>query len=155
MARATRWLGAGLGLAVVGYGATVCAAYLRFGRRRPPGPDDDPWLDRFLPTYDIAERHQIRVAAPAPMVLAAALETDLEHSPIIRGIIRTRELVLGATPGRQATATEVTAEAAICTSSPATEIRPLPSSYGRRSVLRSAVIVAPPASARLMRRCAS
>lgn len=99
--KAARWVGAGLGLAVVGYGATVCAAYLRFGWRRPPAPDADAWLARFMPDYDVAERHQVRVAAPAEVTFAAALDTDLEQSPIIRVIIRARELVLGAKPDRR------------------------------------------------------
>jgi hypothetical protein len=96
--QAIRWVGAGLGLAVLGYGTTVCAAYLRFGRRRPPAQDADPQLDRFMPTCDVVERHRIAVAAPAGATMAAALDTDLEQSPIIRAIIRTRALVLGATP---------------------------------------------------------
>ncbi|BCS32216.1 hypothetical protein TBR22_A14260 [Luteitalea sp. TBR-22] len=101
MTSATRWIGAGLGLAMAGYGATVCAAYLRFGRRRRQTRDSDPWLDRFMPLYDIAERHRVRVSAPASVTLAAALDTDLEESAIIGGIIRARELVLGARPDRR------------------------------------------------------
>jgi hypothetical protein len=51
-----------------------------------------------MPEYEVAERHSIRVAAPAGVTLAAAGETDLEDSPIIRGIIRARARILGATP---------------------------------------------------------
>jgi hypothetical protein len=67
----------------------------------PPAADSDPWLDRFMPVHDVAERHQVRVAAPVDVTFAAALDTDLEQSAIIRGIIRARELVLGAKPDRR------------------------------------------------------
>ena len=57
-------------------------------------------LDRFMPVYDVVERHRVFVAAPAATVLAAAKDQDLMQSPLTRAIFRTRELVLGATPDR-------------------------------------------------------
>lgn len=54
-----------------------------------------------MPAYEIAERHHIHVAAPAGMTLAVAGELDLQASPIVRTIIRAREVVLGATAGAQ------------------------------------------------------
>lgn len=44
------------------------------------------------------ERHQVRVRAPADIALAAASGMDLRQSPVIRAILRARELVLGAAP---------------------------------------------------------
>lgn len=44
------------------------------------------------------ERHQIRVAVPAAVTLDAARHVDLQASPVVRTIIRTRECILGATP---------------------------------------------------------
>ncbi len=95
-------------MAAGGYAALVGAAWLRYGRHGRTAPDQRPdqtpparaalLLDRFMPAYDVVERHQIRVAAPATTTLAAALDTSLQQSPIIRGIIRARELALGATP---------------------------------------------------------
>jgi hypothetical protein len=65
----------------------------------PPSPgEQDPLLDRFLPVYEIVERHQIRVSAPAAVTLDAARDVDLQASPVVRTIIRARELILGATP---------------------------------------------------------
>jgi hypothetical protein len=58
----------------------------------------DPLLDSFMPEYDVAERHHVRVAAPAETTLRAAAAADLRQSAIVRGIFRLRELILGAKP---------------------------------------------------------
>jgi hypothetical protein len=55
-------------------------------------------LDRFMPDYQIVERHNIRVAAPAEITLAAAAETDLQQSSVARAIFRAREVILGSDP---------------------------------------------------------
>jgi hypothetical protein len=89
----------GAGLAVAGYAAYAAAAWLRYGRPCPPGPGEgDPLLDRFLPEYDVAERHHIRVHAPADVVLSAASQLDLRGSPLVRAIFSTRAWILGAGP---------------------------------------------------------
>jgi len=99
MRQAVRWTGAALGLAAAGYAAIVAATWLRYGHRPPAARDEiDPLVDRFIPEYDVVERHHVRVAAPAEVTLAAAAEMDLQRSAIIRAIFRTRELVLGAEP---------------------------------------------------------
>lgn len=54
----------------------------------------DPLLDRFMPAYDVAERHHIHVAAPPEVTLAAAANVDMQQSPVIRAIFRARELIL-------------------------------------------------------------
>ena len=51
-----------------------------------------------IPAYDVAERHEIRVGAPAEMTLSAATEMDFRQSPIVRAIFRARELILGSEP---------------------------------------------------------
>ena len=56
----------------------------------------DVWLDRFVPDYDIVERHEIRVAAPPKETFAAACHVDFQDSVIIRAIVRARELMLGS-----------------------------------------------------------
>jgi hypothetical protein len=55
-------------------------------------------LDQFMPTYELVERHYVRVAAPAAMTLSAAADTDLQQSTVLRAIFRAQELVLGAEP---------------------------------------------------------
>ena len=94
-----RWTTGALGVAAAAYATYVATAWARYGHAAPPDPEAaDPLLDRFIPTYDIAERHRIQVDAPAEITLAAAREMDLNQSWIVRAIFRTRELVLGAEP---------------------------------------------------------
>ena len=67
------WFGAAAGLAVGAYAGLVARSWRRYGRpTRPSAEDHDPRLDEFMPDYDIAERHHIRVAAPAPIALRAS-----------------------------------------------------------------------------------
>jgi hypothetical protein len=54
------------------------------------------FLDRFMPEYEVAERHHIVVGASADATFAALLDMDLEDSPVIRAIFKARELLLGA-----------------------------------------------------------
>jgi hypothetical protein len=56
----------------------------------------DVWLDRFIPEFDIIERHSRRVHAPAAQTFAAACNVDFDDSRIIRAIVRGRELLLGS-----------------------------------------------------------
>jgi hypothetical protein len=64
---------------------------------RPPNPDEhDDLLDRFMPVYDVVDRHHIRVAAPGPVTLAVAQELDLFDAPLVRAVFRGRQLMLRA-----------------------------------------------------------
>jgi hypothetical protein len=46
----------------VGYGGLVAIAWLRYGHAAPPPADAaDALLDRFMPAYDIVERHRVPV----------------------------------------------------------------------------------------------
>jgi hypothetical protein len=84
-------------LLALGYIATT---WYRYGRvadteRR------DPLLGRFIPTYEIWERHETRVAAPAATIYRAACEMDLQRCRLVRAIFRGRELLLGSERGRE------------------------------------------------------
>jgi hypothetical protein len=97
--RGARWLAVGSGLAAAAYAVYFGVAWYRYGDAAGPNADEqDPLLDGFMPAYDIAERHQVRVAAPAAVTLDVAREVDLQASPVVRTIIRAREVILGATP---------------------------------------------------------
>jgi len=77
----------------------VGATWLQYGHPAAPSAvDADPLLEQFMPVYEVAERHHIRVAAPADVAFAAACEQDLMAVPIVRAIFRAREIVLGAEP---------------------------------------------------------
>jgi hypothetical protein len=55
-------------------------------------------LDAFIPEPDVRERHSIVVRAPAGTVYAVAAAFDFQSMPLVRGIIRLRERLLGARP---------------------------------------------------------
>jgi hypothetical protein len=75
--------------------------WFRYGRPSGSAPDSqDPLLDCFMPSYDIAERHHIRVSAPAEITLGAAGDADLMQSSIVRAIFKAREVILGSEPDR-------------------------------------------------------
>jgi hypothetical protein len=94
---AVRWLAAGLGLAASSWAAYAAVAWFRYGRRvRGIDPvETDFWLDRFMPQYEVAERHTIRVAVSREIAFEAAASLDLQHSKIIRALFETRKFVLG------------------------------------------------------------
>jgi hypothetical protein len=94
-----RWTTGALAVGAAAYAAYVAAAWTRYGNVLPPDPEAaDPLLDRFMPSYEIVERHHIQIRAPADITFAAAREMDLTQSPIVRAIFRMREVVLGADP---------------------------------------------------------
>ena len=80
----------GAGLLSLSGAAYVAQAWWRFGR--DAGPDGaDPLLDRFLPSWDVRERHQVRVHASPELTYRAARRVDLERSWLARTIFRGRE----------------------------------------------------------------
>ena len=101
--QAVRWLGCAAGFAAGAYAAYAGTTWLRYGRAaRPSEREQDALLDRFMPAYDVAERHHIRVEAPAAMTLDAAKNVDLAETGIVRAIFKGRELLLRAAPAPSA-----------------------------------------------------
>jgi hypothetical protein len=95
-----RWIAGGAALAVASYAACIGFNWFRYGHAVPPSPPEerDPLLDRFMPVYEVAERHHVRVNAPAEVTLAAARDQDLLQSPWVRAIFKGRELILRSRP---------------------------------------------------------
>jgi hypothetical protein len=95
-AKRAGWIAGGgaAAAALLGLGC-VGAAWYRYGRVAGPGRPS-PLLDRFMPRYEIHERHETRVAAPVATTYAAARELDLRRSRLVRAIFRGRELLLGS-----------------------------------------------------------
>jgi hypothetical protein len=92
-----RGVAAMAGLAGASYAAYVGVTWLRYGHPAPAAPGDiDAFLDRFMPVYEVVERHHLAVAAPAVVTFAASMDMDLEDSHVIRAIFKGRELLLGA-----------------------------------------------------------
>jgi hypothetical protein len=103
--RTAKWICTVLGAAAAAYAAAVAVTWTRYGRasQARDTEDADPLLDLFMPDYEVAECHQLPVAAPASITHAAATAIDLEGSRIVRGIIRVREIVLNAHPPEKRT----------------------------------------------------
>jgi hypothetical protein len=91
---------AGAGVIAAGaYAAYATLTWYRYGRIPHVERDArDDLLDRFMPTYEVVERHRIGIAAPAAVTLAAAREQDLLGLPLVRAIFKAREIVLRAGP---------------------------------------------------------
>ncbi len=86
-------------IAAAGYAALVVFNRAKYGRVK--GPADgakDTLLDQFIPDPEIVEHHQIDIAAPAEVVMATAREIEFLKSPVIRAIVKARELALGGAP---------------------------------------------------------
>lgn len=98
--RAFSRLGTLAGLAAGAYAAYAGVTWFRYGDPVPPSADEqDPLLDRFMPTCDVVDRHAIRVEAPAAVTLEAARAFELTQLPLVRAIFRGREIILGSNPG--------------------------------------------------------
>jgi hypothetical protein len=95
---AIRGLAAGAGIAAAVYGVYIGVTWYRYGTAARPSPEEqDELLDRFMPNYEVVERHHIRVGAPAAVTLAAAREQNL-LTPVTRAVFKAREILLGARP---------------------------------------------------------
>lgn len=87
------------GVAAVGAAAGLAflaRTWFRYGR--VGGRFADPLIDRFMPACEVAERHEIRVAEPAEVTYAAAMDLDLRRSRVVQAIFRAREVLLRAQP---------------------------------------------------------
>jgi hypothetical protein len=108
--RATRYiraavqcLAAGAGLGAAAYLTHAYVTWCRYGGVKPANDSEaDSALDRFIPAYDVVERHRVHVGAPAEITFAAETGLDLTQSVFIRAIFRGRELILGAQPNGMA-----------------------------------------------------
>jgi hypothetical protein len=100
--RAFKGIAAGLALAVASYAGYAGLTWLRYGGRARRTPDEeDALLDRFMPKYEISERHHIEVAASPEVTFAAAAQQELTRSAVVRAIVKAREIVLGAEPDQR------------------------------------------------------
>lgn len=98
MSRLARGAMLGVG-AAAGYASLVAWNRWRYGS--PTSAPSDPVLDRFIPSPEVAEHHEIAVAAPAAVVLAAAKQMRALDIPLVSTIFKLRELALGGEPDRR------------------------------------------------------
>src|SRR5262245_14867632 len=86
-----------VGLVVTAYGTYAGLTWFRYGARRIRSADEgDGLLDRLIPEYDVSERHHMRIAAPAAVVLQSARE------PTSRPLVGRAQAVQRALPCERA-----------------------------------------------------
>jgi hypothetical protein len=96
--RIVKAVGAAVAVAAGCYAVYAAMTWLRYGEgAQSAGAEHDPLLGRFMPEYEVSERHHIAVAAPAAVTFAAARDQDLLQSGVVRAIFKAREIVLGGT----------------------------------------------------------
>jgi hypothetical protein len=93
--------GAMLGVAAGAAGYASLVAWNRWRYGSPSALPNDPVLNRFMPSPEVAEHHEIAIAAPAAVVLAAAKEMQALELPLVRTVFKLRELALGGEPDRR------------------------------------------------------
>jgi len=86
------------GILACGYAAYAGMEWLKFGqgRRRRRNCSSDVYLETLIPTYDIKERFESEISAPAEKVFIAACNLDLLQSSSIQAIFKIREWALGS-----------------------------------------------------------
>jgi hypothetical protein len=99
--RAAQIVGVGVGAAALLGVAYMGTTWFRYGKASREGTHD-PLLDRFMPAYEVREVHETRVPAPAGVTYAAAEALDFQQSPLVKGIFKGRELLMGAAPQQRA-----------------------------------------------------
>jgi len=83
------------GAAALAYAGYAANAWLRYGKPRVKPPSI---LDRFMPEFEVDERHEIAIDAPAPITYEVACHLDLLRSRIIRSLFAAREAVMRSRP---------------------------------------------------------
>ena len=94
---AARSVAATAAIAAAGYAALVVFNRAKYGKVKGIA-NGDSLLDQLIPNPEVAEHHQIDINAPADVVMATAKEIELLKSPVIRAILKARELALGGEP---------------------------------------------------------
>lgn len=99
MKAAAKGLAAAATVAAAGYAGLVLINRARYGDAKvSSAARKDSLLDRFIPDPEVVEHHEIAIAAPADVVLTTAKELELLQSPLVRALVRARELALGGEP---------------------------------------------------------
>ena len=84
-----------LAAAALGWLGYAALTWKRYGKVAP-FRHADTLLDRYMPRYDVAEQHDVVVAAPASITYDVLRAMDPLASPLVRGIFRGREILLGS-----------------------------------------------------------
>ena len=92
-----------VGATLLGWFGYALYAWIGYGSAQVDRQPDAA-VDRYMPVYEIAERHEIAVDAPAANTYAAECRVDLQDSPVIQAIFRARAMMLRASSDSNARA---------------------------------------------------
>lgn len=91
--RRAGWLLAGAAAATaVGWALWFGLAWVHYGHAGPGS--GGALVEQLMPDYEVAERHEITVAAPRALTYAAALDVDMERAPVVHAIFAGRRILL-------------------------------------------------------------
>ena len=86
----------GLALITLPYAGYVASTWYRYGRTCARSSRSESregsLIEGFMPACEVAERHEIRVDAPAEYTFAAARDMDVNRSALVRAIFALRTL---------------------------------------------------------------
>jgi hypothetical protein len=85
-------------LGIGAYAVHAGVTWFRFGRAEARHQPADRYLDQFMPVYDVVERHEIPIHAPASVAFAAAKDMAIDDSPVVRAIFKAREIFMRSSP---------------------------------------------------------
>jgi hypothetical protein len=85
-----------IGAASLAYTIYFVTTWIKYGKtaRNASAPNGE-LLDQFLPAYDVSERHEARVDAPASVTYQVGKEVDPNRSPLVRAIFQARQSLMG------------------------------------------------------------
>ena len=82
--------------AALAYGIYFVSTWSSYGTVEvDPSTPNSALLDRFLPQYEVAERHEIRVHAPVSITYEIGKQADPNRSPWVRAIFQARQSLMG------------------------------------------------------------
>jgi hypothetical protein len=92
-----RFLATVAGISAASYLGYVAYSFLSYGKARHAlkSEQTQSLLNRLMPTYEVMEKREVGIRAPAEKAFTAACVVDLQRSAIIRSIFKARELLLG------------------------------------------------------------
>lgn len=94
-----QWMAMSTGVALATYAAYAGFTWLRYGHVNPSSRDEgdamDAMLDQFMPSYDVAIRDDVRVAAPAEITQQIATGIDIQRLAVARILFNARSALLG------------------------------------------------------------
>ena len=89
---AGRLLAGGAAIAAASYATYAGITWYGYGRpnHQVSGEESDSLLDLYMPEYEVADRHDMLVGAPAEVTFATICQMNMSQPAIVRDIFKTR-----------------------------------------------------------------